>query len=71
MDPRTLGIKKETLTTIEDKAADDPEQVRFSNFLVYEERVTRDFILSMQKDYSEFVTGKPPIPFYRPPLRLP
>lgn len=71
LDSRTMGIKKETVTTIEDKTPDDPEQVRFSNFQVYEDRVTHDFVLSMQKDYSEFVGGNPPRPWYRYRIRLP
>ncbi|MDO9464532.1 MAG: sialidase family protein [bacterium] len=53
LDTKTLGIKKETMAIVENRAPGDPELVRFSNFRVYEERETKDFILLMTKSYSE------------------
>ena len=73
LDTETLGIKKETVTIIEDKAPDDPELVRFSNFQIYEDRKTKDFILLMMKSYSELTKNwlKLPRPNYRYRISLP
>jgi hypothetical protein len=71
VDEKTLGIDKRSVTIVEDKAPTDPELVRFSNFKIYEERGTLDFILTMEKSYSEFVTGNPPRPNYRYRIQLP
>lgn len=73
LDPRTLGIKRETVTVVEDKATADPDLVRFSNFRIYEERGTKDFILLMTKSYCELQEGLPdlPRPSYRYHIRVP
>ena len=67
LDPNTLCLKKDTVTIIEDKAPDDTDWVRFSNFRVYEERGTKDIILLMMKCYCELQEDRlnMPCPAYR------
>ena len=57
VDTEKLGIRREAVTVIDRKGPDDPELVRFSNFRIYEERDTGDFILLMTKSYSELTPG--------------
>ncbi len=73
LDPKSLSLKRDTVTIIKDRERDDPEQVRFSNFRVYEERGTGDFVLLMTKCYSESTPGFPnlPYPSYRYRLSAP
>jgi len=73
LDPESLSLKRETVTAIEDKKPDDLQLVRFSNFRVYEERGTKDFILLMTKCYCEFQEGFPnlPYPSYRYRIHIP
>lgn len=49
------------------------EWVRFSNFRIYEERCSGDFVLLMTKGYSELQEGYPDLPFpsYRYRIQLP
>jgi len=72
LDPDTLCLKKDTVTIIEDKAPDDTDWVRFSNFRVYEERGTEDIILLMTKCYCELQEDRlnMPCPAYRYRIRL-
>lgn len=73
LDTKTLCLKRGTVAVIEDKIPQDPESVRFSNFRVYEERGTGDFILLMTKCYSEITPGFPnlPYPSYRYRISVP
>ncbi|MBI3921498.1 MAG: exo-alpha-sialidase [Armatimonadetes bacterium] len=73
LDPLTLKLKRDTLTVIEDKGPEDLERVRFSNFRIYEERGSGDFVLLMTKGYSELQEGYPNLPFpsYRYRIQLP
>lgn len=72
LDREALCLKRDTVTVIEDKTADDLEWVRFSNFRVYEERDSGDFVLLMTKCYCELQEGWPnlPYPSYRYRIRL-
>lgn len=47
IDTQTLRVKKETVTIIEeqDKAAGQPDEIRFSNFRWYEDRETKNIVL--------------------------
>lgn len=67
LDEATLSLKRNTVTVIEDKAPDDSDHVRFSNFRVYEERHTKDLILLMTKSYCELQEGWQTLP--RPRFR--
>ncbi len=72
LDAERLCLKRDTVTVIEDKAPGDPDTVRFSNFRIYEERGSGDFILLMTKCYSELTPGYPDLPYpsYRYRIRL-
>jgi hypothetical protein len=71
LDPRRLCLKKATVTVIEDKAPEDDKWVRFSNFRVYEERGSGDFIVLMRKGYCELAAPDLPTPSYRYRIRVP
>ena len=73
LDEATLSIRKDTVTVIEDKTPEEPSYVRFSNFRVYEERGTLDFVLLMTKGYSELGPGygTMPTPTYRYRISVP
>lgn len=71
LDPRTLRLKRSTLTVIEDRQPEDDKWVRFSNFRVYEERGSGDLILLMQKSYCELAPAGLPTPYYRYRISLP
>ena len=75
LDPDTLGIKRETVTVIEDTRPDDPGIPWLSNFHVYEERGTREFILLMTPYYfapdSKWQKALPQVPTYRYRICLP
>ena len=62
LDTERLGIRRETVTIIEDKGPRDAELIRFSNFRVHEERETGDFILLMLTSYSELQKGQKTLP---------
>lgn len=72
LDTQRLCLKRDTVTVVEDMAPDDPELVRFSNFRIYEERGSGDFILLMTKSYCENTPGWPELPYpsYRYRIRL-
>lgn len=71
LDAKTLRLKRDTVTVIEDKAPEDDKWVRFSNFRVYEERGSGDLILLMTKSYCEFAPPGLPCPAYRYRITLP
>lgn len=71
LDRKTLRLKRDTLTVIQDKEPGDDKWVRFSNFRTYEERGTGDFILLMTKSYCEFAPAGLPTPAWRFRIRLP
>ena len=57
LDTKTLGIKRDTVSVIQDKPPGEHVLVRYSNFRVYEERGSKDFILLMTQSYSELAKG--------------
>ena len=75
LDPDTLGIKRESVTVIEDTRPDEPGIPWLSNFRVYEERGTRDFILLMTPYYfapdSKWQKALPQVPTCRYRIHLP
>ena len=71
LDPKTLGIKRDTVTVIQDRPADEPPFVRYSNFRVYEERGSNDFILLLMQDYSELEKNPVKRPGYRYRIKVP
>ncbi len=72
LDAQKRCLRRDTVTVVEDMAPDDPELVRFSNFRIYEERSSADFILLMTKSYCENAPGWPELPYpsYRYRIRL-
>lgn len=70
LDAKTLRLKRDTMTVIEDKAPEDDKWVRFSNFRTYEERGSGDFIVLMTKSYCEFAPAGLPTPAYRYRIKL-
>ena len=71
LDPKTLGIKRDTVTVIQDRPADEPPLVRYSNFRVYEERGSNDFVLLMTQGYSEKEANPVKRPTYRYRIKIP
>jgi hypothetical protein len=71
LDQKTLGIKRETVTVIQDRPADEPPLVRYSNFRVYEERGSHDFILLLTQAYSELEKNPLRFPTYRYRIKVP
>jgi hypothetical protein len=71
LDPKTLDIKRDTVTVIQDRPADEPPLVRYSNFRVYEERGTNDFVLLMTQGYSEKEANPVKRPTYRYRIKIP
>jgi hypothetical protein len=71
LDPKTLGIKRDTVTVIQDRSTDEPPLVRYSNFRVYEERGSGDFVLLMTQGYSEKEANPVKHPTYRYRIRFP
>ena len=63
LDTDNLCLERDTVTVIEDQAPGDPDLVRFSNFRIYEERGTGDFILLMTKSYSELTDNWRALPY--------
>ncbi len=49
VDEDEQALKKSALRIIDDKKSSDPPQVQFSNFRVYEDRKTHEFILNMAR----------------------
>jgi len=49
IDEMNVSIKKDTVQVIEDKEKDDSGFVQFSNFKVYEDRKTHEFVLIMAR----------------------
>lgn len=49
VDEEKIAIIKETITIIEDKQKGDSPLVQFSNFKVYEDRETYEFVLTMAR----------------------
>jgi hypothetical protein len=70
LDARALRLKRSTVTVIADKAPEDDKWVRFSNFRVYEERGSGDFILIMRQSYCEYAPPDVPTPGYRYRIHL-
>ena len=57
LDEEMLGLRRETVTIIDDREPDDPADVQFSNFGVVEDPPTGHIVLHMNRymstDYSE------------------
>ena len=49
LDEQSLGLRRETVTIIDDRAADDPPEVQFSNFSLIEDPDTRHIVLLMDR----------------------
>ena len=49
VDEEKSAVIKETVSVIEDKQREDSPFVQFSNFRVYEDRMTNDFVLAMAR----------------------
>jgi len=56
VDLQTGLLKRSTVTTIADRAPDQDARIQFSNFSVYEDRRTREFVLDVTHFYP---SGKP------------
>ena len=67
VDEDTLTLKRDTLTTIQDREPHMPHWVRFSNYHVYNDRATGDLVLLMLTSYCEHQEDRAtrPWPSYR------
>lgn len=52
LDEETLGLRKETLTIIEDREPTDPQDVQFSNFKLIEDPATGHIVVGMNRYMS-------------------
>lgn len=69
-DEETLTIKKDTVQIIADREEGDYEDIQFSNYGLYEDRITREFVFTLcalpEIDYKDW-TGH----FYRYRVKVP
>lgn len=57
VDEQSLSLRKKTLEPIDTRNPDDTSQVQLSNFHVYEDRVTKEFVLVMARIFERSETS--------------